>query len=169
MLRPQTELGRCSTTSSSSGTTRRQKPPRLACAQSRIRTVATNILPTYESARQGSYRTGGSTLSDFGLGRSSTPIKAVVKYAEVASHPKPPIYQQKPAIQQAEWYSAKHDYRPFEHRWSRNNSANLITERPEEYYCHSTTVSIWFFGKQGYVCPTTKTMQLKSQLHTENK
>jgi len=37
VLRPQTELGRCSKTSSSSGTTRRQKPPRLACAQPRTR------------------------------------------------------------------------------------------------------------------------------------
>ncbi len=50
VIRPQTELGRCSKTSSLSGTTRRQKPPRLACARHQYN------LPTCESVRH--IRTG---------------------------------------------------------------------------------------------------------------
>jgi hypothetical protein len=109
VLRPQTELGIIV----------KRRYPTAKAASTFMCAVknphSSNKHPTHlESARQGSHRTGGSTLSDSGLGRSSTPIKAEVKYAEVASHPpKPPIYQQKPAIQQAEWYSAKHDHRPF--------------------------------------------------------
>ena len=96
-------LGRCS---------KHHREAALPDGKSRLDAVknphSSNKIPTHlgvGATRFASHRGGGFTLSDSGLGRSSTPIKAaVVKYAEVA---KPPIYQQKPAIHQAEWYSAK--------------------------------------------------------------